>query len=87
MKKKLLPFTILITINVSCLFAQKYSSIDSVPGAPVFSYTQDSVIELVKNKKFIIENAKIYIDFLSKALSQHLFTDAVDTLYLIQNLE
>jgi len=76
-----------VTIDSLSSIAQKYSSIDSIPGAPVFSYTQDSVIELVKDRKFITENAKIYIDFLSKVLSQHLFTDSMDTLYLIQNLE
>jgi len=76
-----------VTIDSLSSIAQKYSSIDSVPGASVFSFTQDSVIELVKDKKFITQNAKIYIDFLSKVLSQHLFTDSVDTIYLFQNLE
>lgn len=87
MKRIPLLFATLFSINVTCLFAQKYSSIDSVPRAPVFSFTQDSVIDLVKDKQFIKENAKIYVDFLSKTLSQHLLTGSADTLYLIQNRE
>ena len=82
-----LVITLFVTIYSLSSIAQKYSSIDSVPGAPVFTFTQDSVIKLIKDKKFITENAEIYIDFLSKVLSQHLFTDSVDTLYLILNLE
>lgn len=72
MKKKLLLFALLITIKVTCSFAQKYSSIDSVPGAPVFVYTHNTALEIVKDKKFIIDNAKIFLDYANKILDQNL---------------
>jgi Subtilase family len=67
--------------------AQKYSSIDSVPGAPVFLYTNNSTMEMVKDKKFITDNAKRYIEFLTKVFEQKLLSDSSVIYYLEQNLE
>ncbi len=71
MKKILLLFSILITLQSTCSFAQKYSSIDSVPGAPVFNFTHHTALEIVKDKKFIAINAKIFLDFANKILVQN----------------
>ena len=57
-------------------FAQKYASIDSVPGAPVFVYTHNTALEIVKDKKFITDNAKIFLDFSKKVLDQNLLKDS-----------
>ena len=89
MKRLLLLFSILITINVTCLFAQKYSSIDSVPGAPVFSFTHHTALEIVKDKQFITSNAKIFLDFANKILDQNLLdtTNRSYSVFLVTSIE
>jgi len=79
--------TILITSQVVCSFAQKYASIDSVPGAPVFSYTHNTAMEIVKDKNFILSNAKVFLDFFNKALDQNLLEDSAKSLWLLESLE
>ena len=79
--------TLLITAQVVCSFAQKYASIDSVPGAPVFICTQNTALEVVKDKKFITANTKIFLDFLQKALDQNLLEDSAKTSYLLETIE
>jgi len=80
--------TLLITTQVVCSFAQKYASIDSVPGAPVFSYTHNTALEIVKDKKFITTNAKIFLDFSNKVSEQNLLGgSAMDHINFLFSLE
>jgi len=79
--------TLLITSQVISSFGQKYASIDSVPGAPVFICTQNSALEVVKDKKFITANTKIFLDFLQKALDQNLLEPSTNNSYLLENME
>ena len=88
MKKKLLLFALLISGQVTFSFAQKYSSIDSVPGAPVFAYTQNTAMGIIKDKKFISINAKIFLDFSNKVLQHKLLTDStVYSSFLLGDIE
>src|SRR5450755_2598748 len=82
-----LILTVLIAFPVLGCLAQKYSSIDSVPGAPVFVYTNNSTMEMVMDKQFITDNAKRYIEFLTKVFEQKLLSDSSIIYYLEQNLE
>ena len=79
--------TLLITAQVVCSFAQKYASIDSVPGAPVFICTQNTALEVVKDKKFITDNTKIFLDFLEKVSDQNLLEPSANNSYLLENME
>ncbi len=86
MKKALL--CTLIIIQATCSFAQKYSSIDKVPGAPVFAYTHNTALGIIKDKKFIIANAKIFLDFSNKVLEQGLLSDSArDYSFLPSDIE
>lgn len=76
MKKKSFLFALLVSSQVPFSFAQKYSSIDSVPGAPVFVYTQNSAMDIIKDKKFITTNAKIFLDFADSVVQHNLLTDS-----------
>jgi Subtilase family len=78
--------TLLIAFPVLDCLAQKYPSIDSVPGAPVFVYTKNSTMEMLKDNEFITDNAKRYIEFLTKVLEQKLLSDSSAIYILIQNL-
>ena len=85
MKKVII--TLLITSQVICPFAQKYASIDSVPGAPVFSCTHNTAMEIVKDKKFITDNAKKFIDFSNEVLDQKLLGgSALDYAFFLADL-
>lgn len=77
-----------LTISVTCSFAQKYSSIDSVPGAPVFVYTHNTALEIIKDKKFIVANAKNFLDFSNSVLEQGLLSDSArDHSFLAGDIE
>lgn len=76
MKKKSLLFALLISSQVTFSFGQKYSSIDSVPNAPVFVYTKNTALEIIKDKKFITANAKIFLDFSNRVMQQKLLNDS-----------
>jgi Subtilase family len=78
---------ILIVIFPCFALAQKYSSIDSIPGAPVFVYTHNSPMDLIRDRKYIEDNTKIYAAFLNRALNQNLLTDKAKTYYILETLE
>jgi hypothetical protein len=83
--RKLLLITLFFygTMYVS---GQKYSSINSVPNAPIFAFTHNSALEMLQDKEFLIRNTRIYRDFVEQLIESKQLEDSAITPTIIRSM-
>lgn len=71
---------------ISNVNAQKYSSINNIPNAPIIAFVHNSASEMMEDKEFVKNTAKIYLDFLEPVITSNQLEDSAITTTVIRSI-